>query len=90
MAWAQYAAALFDVIENCALLMMLPADLQKAWEQSEPVSPWPQIAAFFAVLKFMIIGAGILYILSGLISFLTGLVKSDQPAATERGTEQGN
>lgn len=56
LAWGQWAAALLDALENSALLLILTG-----W----PVSPWPQIAAGCAGLKFLLVFAGILFILVG-------------------------
>ncbi len=57
LAWGQWGAALLDAIENSALVWCL---------LREPVSPFPQIAAVCAVVKFALVGAGIVYIFAGL------------------------
>jgi hypothetical protein len=90
LAWAQYAAGLFDVIENCALLKMLPAGPQQASAQFVAASPWPEIAALFAGLKFIIIGLGLLYILTGLMLFAAGLISLKRHAARTRVAGQTN
>jgi hypothetical protein len=61
MAWVALAAAGFDYVENVGLAVSL-------WD--EPVSPWPQVAAVAASLKFAGIAAALLYALSGPIAAL--------------------
>ena len=56
MAWAALAAAGFDYVENVGLAVSL-------WH--EPASPWPQVSAVAASLKFAAIAAALLYALSG-------------------------
>lgn len=53
MAWGQIAAGLFDAIENFALIQMLIGT------QSEI---WPQVAFWFAAIKFILVGIGISYL----------------------------
>lgn len=61
MAWVALAAAGFDYVENVGLAISL-------WD--EPVSPWPQIAAAAASIKFAGIAAALLYALSGPVAAL--------------------
>jgi hypothetical protein len=56
MAWVAVAAAGFDYVENIGLAVSL-------WD--EPMSPWPQVAAVAASIKFAGIAATLLYALSG-------------------------
>lgn len=56
LAWGQWLAALFDASENIALLKMLHGPV---------VEPWPQMARWSAVPKFMLVGAGSLYAVVG-------------------------
>jgi len=59
MAWLALAAAGFDYVENAGLAVSL-------WD--EPRSPWPQLAAAAASLKFTAIGLTLLYALSGALA----------------------
>lgn len=54
LAWLQWLAALFDAIENLGLLKML---------QGRIGQPWPWIAQWFAIPKFVLIAPGLLYTL---------------------------
>ena len=56
LAWGQWFAALFDGVENAALLELLLGKIQ---------SPWPQIAQICATLKFSLIALGLIYIVIG-------------------------
>lgn len=56
LAWGAWLAALFDAIENLALISNL---------FSGPIEPYPQIAAVCAALKFGLILLGLLYVISG-------------------------
>lgn len=57
LAWALWVAALLDYVENIALLILLFGAVQ---------SPFPQIAAICAAIKFVILGAGLIYAFYGL------------------------
>jgi hypothetical protein len=57
LAWGQWLAALFDSIENVALIKILFGDLQ---------SPLPQVARTFALMKFALIALGLVYVLIGI------------------------
>ena len=59
MAWLALAAAGFDYVENAGLAVSL-------WD--EPASPWPQLAAGAASLKFTAIALTLLYALSGALA----------------------
>jgi hypothetical protein len=55
LAWGQLAAGIFDAIENLALLRVLA---------TTPPGGWPALAAAFAWLKFALVAAGLLYLVS--------------------------
>ena len=57
LAWGLGLAALFDAFENIGLLVILFGTI---------ASPWPQIAAVCAVLKFALIFLGLIYAFYGL------------------------
>lgn len=57
LGWGAYAAALFDAIENYALARMLL--LNEVW------SPYPEIAAFSASVKFVLLLLGLFFALVG-------------------------
>jgi hypothetical protein len=57
LGWAAYAAALFDAVENYALARMLLAN--EVW------SLYPQVAAFSASIKFVLLLLGLFYALAG-------------------------
>ncbi len=58
LAWGLWLAALFDAIENLALLGNL---------FGTPIDPYPQIAATCATLKFGLILLGLLYAIVGVV-----------------------
>ena len=58
LAWGLWAAAIFDAIENVALLTILLGN---------NVAPWPQVAQICATIKFALILAGLLYAAVGLV-----------------------
>jgi hypothetical protein len=57
LGWTAYVAALFDAVENYALVRMLLG--HEVW------SPYPELAAYSATLKFGLLLAGLIYVLSG-------------------------
>jgi hypothetical protein len=57
LGWGAYAAALFDAVENYALARMLL--MNEVW------SPYPEIAAFSASVKFVLLLLGIFFALVG-------------------------
>lgn len=63
MAWVAFAAAGFDYIENIGLDISL-------WYR--PVDPWPLISSVAAGLKFLGVGATIVYALCGLAARVKG------------------
>jgi uncharacterized membrane protein YhaH (DUF805 family) len=58
-AWAAVAAAVFDALEDAALLVVV---------ESGPEQPWPRIAFVFAVLKFACAISATVYVLTGLVA----------------------
>jgi hypothetical protein len=56
LAWGQWLAALFDALENAALLTLLLGNIQ---------SPYPQAARIFAAMKFTLIAFGLIYVVLG-------------------------
>jgi hypothetical protein len=57
LGWGAYAAMLFDALENYALARMLL--LNEVW------SPYPQVAAFSASIKFGLLSLGLFFALAG-------------------------
>jgi hypothetical protein len=57
LGWGAYAAALFDAVENYALARMLL--LNEVW------SPYPEVAAFSATIKFGLLTVGLVFALTG-------------------------
>jgi len=55
--WGAYTAAIFDAVENYALGRMLL--LNEVW------SPYPQMAAFSATVKFTLLAVGVVFTLVG-------------------------
>ncbi|MBN2146630.1 MAG: hypothetical protein JW726_04540 [Anaerolineales bacterium] len=64
LAWGQWLAALFDYVENIALVILLFAPAA--------VSPWPQVATVCAFLKFALILLGMVYGFFGLAARWAG------------------
>lgn len=64
LAWAQFLAAIFDIVENLALIALL-RNSERLW--------LPTVARASAIIKFSIVSAGLIYIGGGLL--LIGLVK---------------
>ncbi len=56
LAWGQIGAALLDSLENCALINILLGSVQELWLT---------IAWYSAAVKFMLVGFGLMYIISG-------------------------
>jgi hypothetical protein len=57
LAWGLWAAAALDYVENIGLVMLLFGTVE---------SPWPQLAAVCAVIKFALLAAGLVYAFYGL------------------------
>ena len=63
LAWAQFAAALLDAVENYALIrVLLGADL----------SIWPVVARWCAMPKFIIVALGLVYVIVGALIAAAG------------------
>lgn len=59
--WLQFVAAIFDLIENLGLIRLLLGDLDQFWVS---------ISYYFAVMKFLLILMGIMYVLLNFGVFL--------------------
>jgi hypothetical protein len=59
LGWGAYAAAIFDAVENYDLARMLL--------MNQVLSPYPQVAAFSATVKFGLLLLGLFYALVGLL-----------------------
>jgi hypothetical protein len=57
LAWGQWVAALFDAVENAALLLLLLGEAARPY--------LAEIASFCASVKFALIGAGLIFIIWG-------------------------
>jgi hypothetical protein len=71
LAWVAFAAAAFDYVENLGLAISL-------W--GAPASPWPQLSAAAATLKFAAIALCVLYALSGLVALMASRRQAPRPA----------
>ncbi len=58
LGWSQFLAAFLDAIENFVLIRLL---------LGSQIEAWPVIARWCAIVKFAIVGAGLIYILVGLV-----------------------
>jgi hypothetical protein len=58
LAWGLWLAAVFDAIENVALVVILFGTLQ---------TPWPEVARWCAIVKFSLIFLGLVYAFFGLV-----------------------
>ncbi len=56
VAWLFIVAGVFDSIENAAFLVVLAGSSENLW---------PCLGTLFALLKFLLIGLGVLYLLAG-------------------------
>lgn len=72
LAWGQWLAASFDFLENIALVLILFGQIK---------SPWPQIAALSATIKFALLFVGMIYAFYGLAARVT-LPTRTTPSAT--------
>jgi hypothetical protein len=66
LAWGQWLAALFDATENVALLVMLRGTVE---------NPWPQVARWCSISKFILIAVGLVYAALGGVRWLTALME---------------
>lgn len=70
LAWGMWFAALLDAIENVALVYIL---------FEIPHIPWPELAAFCALIKFVFVFSGMIYAFLGLTAHTTrAIVKNKQ------------
>ena len=58
LGWGQWLAALLDGVENYALIRVLLGSASEAW---------PVLARWCAVPKFLLVGAGLVYIFLGIV-----------------------
>ena len=58
LSWMQWGAALLDAVENYALIQILLGSGQECW---------PTVARWCAIPKFVIVGAGLVYVALGVI-----------------------
>ena len=58
LAWAQFAAATLDAVENYALIRVMLGSTPNLW---------PALARACAIPKFAIVGLGLLYLIVGLV-----------------------
>jgi hypothetical protein len=73
LAWGLWLAALSDAVENVALVEILFGKYN---------SPWPEIAAACAILKFALIFLGLVYALYALLIKTVVIRKSSATKAT--------
>lgn len=73
LAWGLWLAAIFDALENLALI--------KTLFDTTAIDPWPQIAATCATIKFTLIVVGLLYLIAAVIMRLIRRVYSQTIAA---------
>jgi hypothetical protein len=62
LAWGLWLAAIFDALENLALIKIL--------FDTTAIDPWPQIAATCATIKFTLIVIGLIYAIVGVTARL--------------------
>ena len=68
LAWALMVAALCDAIENVGLVTMTLSGVRE---------PWPALARGCAVVKFLLIGAGLVYALIGGVAWLRSRLRAN-------------
>jgi hypothetical protein len=68
LAWAQFLAAILDAIENFALIRVL---------FGATVDLWPALARLCAGPKFLIVSAGLLYLI--IVIILSFIIKANMP-----------
>ena len=71
LAWGVLLAALLDVVENIALIILLWGTLS---------NPWPEIARWCAIPKFILVFIGIVYVLYGGVVALVQRISPDEQA----------
>jgi hypothetical protein len=68
MAWGVCLAGVLDGIENVSLVVMLLVNVS---------SPWPQLAAACAAVKFLLIALALLYAAYGGLAWVSGLKRTN-------------
>ncbi len=63
LSWGQLLAALLDAVENYALIRLLLGSTGKLW---------PDLARWCAVPKFLLVGAGLVYVIFGAVLAMVG------------------
>ncbi len=67
LAWGMWAAALLDGTENYALIRLLLGSRQTVW---------PLLARWCAIPKFVLVGAGLLYVVVGAVWIAVGAARN--------------
>jgi len=73
LAWAQFGAALLDGVENYALIRVL---------FGTEMALWPVLARWCAIPKFLIVGAGLIYVIVGTILVVVMKIKQQDEHPT--------
>lgn len=68
LAWGLGLAALLDAVENVALWQVL---------QGSSASLWPGLARWCAIVKFVLVGAGLLYVGFSVVVYLLKKLRAD-------------
>ncbi len=68
LAWAQFAAAAMDAVENFALIRVMLGSMTHLW---------PALARTCAIPKFAVVGLGLLYLIVGLV--MMPILRSKRP-----------
>jgi hypothetical protein len=63
LSWGQLLAASLDAVENYALIRVLLGSTEELW---------PLVARWCAIVKFLLVGAGLVYVLSGAALAIVG------------------
>ena len=71
LGWSMFAAAVFDAIENVAMLRVIDGH----------TATWPGIALYAAIPKFAIAALGIAYVIAGAVLGRGGRERDPKPAA---------
>jgi hypothetical protein len=69
LSWGAILAALFDMVENIALIILVWGTLS---------NPWPEIARFCAIVKFTLVFIGIVYVIYGGVVALVERISLDE------------
>lgn len=71
LSWGQWVAALLDGVENYALIQVL---------LGAEVELWPALARWCAMPKFLVVGAGLVYIILGAVLVMLGVGRGHRHA----------